>query len=64
MNVCMTHGSNEVRFVPPQILGVPKVGQILVADLALQNPLPEPLENCVFTIHGANLTDGKPITHE
>ncbi|KAK7129384.1 hypothetical protein R3I94_017557 [Phoxinus phoxinus] len=46
------------------ILGVPKVGQILVADLALQNPLPEPLENCVFTIHGANLTDGKPITHE
>lgn len=47
-----------------QILGVPKVGQNLVADLALQNPLPEPLENCVFTVHGANLTDGKPITHE
>ncbi|NP_001004647.1 protein-glutamine gamma-glutamyltransferase 2a [Danio rerio] len=46
------------------ILGVPKVGRNLVADLALQNPLPEPLENCVFTIHGANLTDGKPITHE
>ncbi|KAF4096311.1 protein-glutamine gamma-glutamyltransferase 2a [Onychostoma macrolepis] len=46
------------------ILGVPKVGRNLVADVALQNPLPEPLENCVFTIHGANLTDGKPITHE
>nr|XP_055044626.1 protein-glutamine gamma-glutamyltransferase 2a [Misgurnus anguillicaudatus] len=46
------------------ILGVPKVGQKLVADLSLQNPLPESLENCVFTIHGANLTDGKPITHE
>ncbi|XP_016086848.1 protein-glutamine gamma-glutamyltransferase 2-like [Sinocyclocheilus grahami] len=26
------------------ILGVPKVGQNLVADLVLQNPLPEPLE--------------------
>ncbi|KAI7794545.1 protein-glutamine gamma-glutamyltransferase 2a [Triplophysa rosa] len=46
------------------ILGVPKVGQNLVADLALQNPLPEPLENCVFAVHGANLTDGKPIIHE
>uniref|UniRef100_A0A672P0X9 Protein-glutamine gamma-glutamyltransferase 2-like n=1 Tax=Sinocyclocheilus grahami TaxID=75366 RepID=A0A672P0X9_SINGR len=28
----------------PLILGVPKVGQNLVADLVLQNPLPEPLE--------------------
>ncbi|XP_051955704.1 protein-glutamine gamma-glutamyltransferase 2-like [Xyrauchen texanus] len=46
------------------ILGMPKVGRNLVADMALQNPLPEPLENCVFTIHGANLTDGKPITHK
>lgn len=64
MKECMAHGSNEVRFVPLQILGVPKVGHILVADLALQNPLPEPLENCVFTIHGANLTDGKPISHK
>ncbi|XP_051946946.1 protein-glutamine gamma-glutamyltransferase 2-like [Xyrauchen texanus] len=45
------------------ILGVPKVGRSLVADLALLNPLPEPLENCVFIIHGANLTD-QPITHE
>lgn len=49
---------------PHQMLGVPKVGQNLVADLALQNPLPEPLENCVFTVQGANLTDGKPIIHE
>lgn len=63
MKVYMTHSSNEVRGLQ-QILGVPKVGRNLVADLALQNPLPEPLENCVFTIHGANLTDGKPITHE
>ncbi|TRY98566.1 hypothetical protein DNTS_005270, partial [Danionella cerebrum] len=46
------------------ILGVPKAGHKLVADLALQNPLPEPLENCVFTIHDSHLTSDKPIIHQ
>ncbi|XP_061113163.1 protein-glutamine gamma-glutamyltransferase 2-like [Conger conger] len=45
-----------------RILGEPKVKRKLTAEISLQNPLPEPLEDCTFSLEGANLTDGKAIT--
>ncbi|XP_044206323.1 protein-glutamine gamma-glutamyltransferase 2-like [Thunnus albacares] len=39
-----------------------KVNQSGMAELSLLNPLPEPLQDCSFTIDGVGLTDGKPIT--
>lgn len=45
-----------------QILGEPKENRKLAAELTLQNPLPEQLENCCFTIEGANLTGGSSIS--
>ncbi|XP_017578504.2 protein-glutamine gamma-glutamyltransferase 2-like [Pygocentrus nattereri] len=44
--------------------GEANVGQPLVVTVLLVNPLPEALENCVFSLHGANLTDGAPIIKE
>ncbi|XP_053500040.1 protein-glutamine gamma-glutamyltransferase 2a isoform X2 [Ictalurus furcatus] len=44
------------------VLGDSKVGQPVSVDVTLQNPLPESLENCVFSLHGANLTAGTAIT--
>ncbi|XP_036447323.1 protein-glutamine gamma-glutamyltransferase 2-like [Colossoma macropomum] len=46
------------------VQGEAKVGQPLVVIVLLVNPLPEALENCVFSLHGASLTDGAPITKE
>ncbi|XP_072552168.1 protein-glutamine gamma-glutamyltransferase 2-like [Salminus brasiliensis] len=46
------------------VQGEPKVGQTLKVNALLVNPLPEALENCVFSLYGANLTDGAPITKE
>ncbi|KAJ8369621.1 hypothetical protein SKAU_G00096490 [Synaphobranchus kaupii] len=45
-----------------KILGEPKENRQLAAEISLQNPLPGPLENCTFSVGGANLTDGKTIT--
>lgn len=45
-----------------QILGEPKENRKLAAEIILQNPLPEPLENCCFSIEGANLTGGRVIS--
>lgn len=45
-----------------QILGEPKENRKLAAEITLQNPLPEPLENCCFSIEGANLTGGRAIS--
>uniref|UniRef100_A0A8C5GCG5 Protein-glutamine gamma-glutamyltransferase 2 n=1 Tax=Gouania willdenowi TaxID=441366 RepID=A0A8C5GCG5_GOUWI len=44
-----------------QLLGEAKVDQPVTAHLTLLNSLPEPLQNCSFTIEGLGLTDGKPI---
>ncbi|XP_034167567.2 protein-glutamine gamma-glutamyltransferase 2a isoform X1 [Pangasianodon hypophthalmus] len=46
------------------VLEDPKVGQPVLVDVTLQNPLPESLENCIFSLHGANLTDGTAITKD
>ncbi|KAG7323431.1 hypothetical protein KOW79_013133 [Hemibagrus wyckioides] len=43
------------------VLTDPKLGQPVIVNVILQNPLPESLENCVFSLHGANLTDGTAI---
>uniref|UniRef100_A0A8C6M6W6 Protein-glutamine gamma-glutamyltransferase 2 n=1 Tax=Nothobranchius furzeri TaxID=105023 RepID=A0A8C6M6W6_NOTFU len=45
-----------------QILGEPKENRKLAAEITLQNPLPEPLEDCCFSIEGSNLTGGRVIT--
>uniref|UniRef100_A0A8C4GJ89 Protein-glutamine gamma-glutamyltransferase 2 n=1 Tax=Dicentrarchus labrax TaxID=13489 RepID=A0A8C4GJ89_DICLA len=45
-----------------RILGEPKENRKLAAEITLQNPLPEPLEACCFSIEGANLTGGCVIT--
>ncbi|XP_068996556.1 protein-glutamine gamma-glutamyltransferase 2-like [Embiotoca jacksoni] len=42
--------------------GEATVNQPVTVQLTLLNPLPEPLQDCSFTIEGNNLTDGKPIT--
>ncbi len=47
-----------------QILGEPKEKRKLAAELTLQNPLPEPLQGCCFTIEGANLTGGSCIAEK
>uniref|UniRef100_A0A4W6BNC4 Protein-glutamine gamma-glutamyltransferase 2 n=1 Tax=Lates calcarifer TaxID=8187 RepID=A0A4W6BNC4_LATCA len=38
------------------------VNQPVTAELTLLNPLPEPLQDCSFTIEGVGLTSSKPIT--
>lgn len=45
-----------------QLMGEATVNQPVTAELTLLNPLPEPLQDCSFTIEGVGLTDGKPIT--
>lgn len=45
-----------------QILGEPKANRKLAAEISLHNPLPEPLDNCCFSIEGANLTGGHVIS--
>lgn len=45
-----------------QILGEPKENRKLAAEITLQNPLPEPLDSCCFSIEGANLTGGHVIS--
>lgn len=45
-----------------KILGEPKENRKLAAEITLQNPLPETLETCCFSIEGANLTGGRIIS--
>ncbi|XP_075995044.1 protein-glutamine gamma-glutamyltransferase 2 [Genypterus blacodes] len=45
-----------------RILGEPKENRKLAAEVTVHNPLPEPLENCCFSIEGANLTGGQTIS--
>ncbi|CAL8340734.1 unnamed protein product [Merluccius merluccius] len=45
-----------------RILGEPKENRKLTAEITVQNPLPEPLSNCCFSIEGANLTGGQTLT--
>ncbi|XP_068180066.1 protein-glutamine gamma-glutamyltransferase 2-like [Antennarius striatus] len=45
-----------------KLVGEATVNQSVTVDLTLLNPLPEALQDCSFTIEGAGLTDGKPIT--
>lgn len=45
-----------------KLVGEAIVNQAVTAELTLLNPLPEPLQDCSFTIEGVGLTEGKPIT--
>ncbi|KAM9409486.1 protein-glutamine gamma-glutamyltransferase 2 isoform 2-T2 [Pholidichthys leucotaenia] len=45
-----------------RILGEPKENRKLAAEITVNNPLPETLENCCFSIEGANLTAGHVIS--
>ncbi|XP_057712919.1 protein-glutamine gamma-glutamyltransferase 2-like [Corythoichthys intestinalis] len=45
-----------------KLLGEAKVKRPVSARLTMQNPLPETLQDCSFTVGGAGLVDGKPIT--
>lgn len=45
-----------------QVLGEPKENRKLVAEITMKNPLPETLEDCCFSIEGANLTGGQVIS--
>uniref|UniRef100_A0A672G0P0 Transglutaminase 2, C polypeptide A n=1 Tax=Salarias fasciatus TaxID=181472 RepID=A0A672G0P0_SALFA len=42
--------------------GEAAVNQPVKVELSLLNPLPEPLQDCSFTVEGVGLTGGKPIT--
>lgn len=44
-----------------QVLGEPMQNRKLVAEVSLVNPLSVPLNNCVFVVEGANLTDGQQV---
>ncbi|XP_068615184.1 protein-glutamine gamma-glutamyltransferase 2-like [Brachionichthys hirsutus] len=57
-NIVLENPRIEVR-----ILGEPKANRKLAAELTLQNPLPETLEGCCFSIEGANLTGGQIVSH-
>uniref|UniRef100_A0A8K9V2D2 protein-glutamine gamma-glutamyltransferase n=1 Tax=Oncorhynchus mykiss TaxID=8022 RepID=A0A8K9V2D2_ONCMY len=52
-------GKGQVSFVLLRAIYKPRVNQKLSAQISLQNPLPEPLQNCFFSVIGAGLTDGK-----
>ncbi|KAK9529298.1 hypothetical protein VZT92_013402 [Zoarces viviparus] len=56
-NIVLDNPEIKVR-----ILGEPKENRKLAAEITLKNPLPEPLENCCFSIEGANLTAGHVIS--
>ncbi|TMS19801.1 Protein-glutamine gamma-glutamyltransferase 2 [Larimichthys crocea] len=56
-NIVLENPAIKVR-----ILGEPKENRKLAAEITLQNPLPEPLEGCCFSIEGANLTGGRAIS--
>ncbi|XP_056885477.1 protein-glutamine gamma-glutamyltransferase 2 [Takifugu flavidus] len=56
-NIVLTDPEIKVR-----ILGEPKQNRRLAAEITLQNPLPEPLQDCCFSIEGANLTGGHVIS--
>ncbi|XP_054641066.1 protein-glutamine gamma-glutamyltransferase 2 isoform X2 [Dunckerocampus dactyliophorus] len=56
-NIVLDNPEIKVR-----ILGEPKENRKLAAEITLKNPLPEPLENCCFSIEGANLTGGSVIS--
>ncbi|XP_031701206.1 protein-glutamine gamma-glutamyltransferase 2-like [Anarrhichthys ocellatus] len=45
-----------------KLVGEATVNQFMTAELTMSNPLPEPLQDCSFTVEGVGLTDGKPIT--
>uniref|UniRef100_A0A3B4ZQP2 Protein-glutamine gamma-glutamyltransferase 2 n=1 Tax=Stegastes partitus TaxID=144197 RepID=A0A3B4ZQP2_9TELE len=45
-----------------KLLGEAMLNKPVSAQLTLMNPLPEPLQDCSFTIEGVGLTGGKPIT--
>ncbi|KAM3620713.1 uncharacterized protein V6R79_000899 [Siganus canaliculatus] len=45
-----------------RILGEPKENRKLAAEITLQNPLPETLTGCCFSIEGANLTGGHVLS--
>lgn len=51
------------RFNPSclQVLGEPMQQRKLVAEISLVNPLGAPLNNCVFVVEGAGLTEGQQI---
>uniref|UniRef100_A0A3Q3VTX3 Protein-glutamine gamma-glutamyltransferase 2 n=1 Tax=Mola mola TaxID=94237 RepID=A0A3Q3VTX3_MOLML len=56
-NIVLENPEIQIR-----ILGEPKANRKLAAEISLQNPLPEPLDNCCFSIEGANLTGGHIIS--
>ncbi|CAG6021231.1 unnamed protein product [Menidia menidia] len=45
-----------------KLVGEATLSQPVRTELTLVNPLPEPLQDCSFTVEGVGLTDGKPIT--
>uniref|UniRef100_UPI0037E90A21 protein-glutamine gamma-glutamyltransferase 2-like n=1 Tax=Semicossyphus pulcher TaxID=241346 RepID=UPI0037E90A21 len=45
-----------------KLVGEAKLNQSVTTEVSLLNPLPETLQDCSFTIEGAGLTDGKPMT--
>ncbi|XP_035486885.1 protein-glutamine gamma-glutamyltransferase 2 isoform X2 [Scophthalmus maximus] len=56
-NIVLDNPEIKVR-----ILGEPKINRKLAAEITVQNPLPGRLENCCFSIEGANLTGGRVIS--
>ncbi|XP_034551316.1 protein-glutamine gamma-glutamyltransferase 2 [Notolabrus celidotus] len=56
-NIVLENPEIKVR-----ILGEPKENRKLAAEITLKNPLPESLEDCCFSIEGANLTGGHAIS--
>ncbi|KAM4563545.1 protein-glutamine gamma-glutamyltransferase 2-like [Odontesthes bonariensis] len=45
-----------------KLVGEATLNEPVKTELTLLNPLPEPLQDCSFTIEGVGLTDGRPIT--
>ncbi|XP_068171625.1 protein-glutamine gamma-glutamyltransferase 2 [Antennarius striatus] len=56
-NIVLDNPQIKVR-----IMGEPKENRKLAAEITLQNPLPETLNDCCFSIEGANLTGGQVLS--
>ncbi|XP_068769139.1 protein-glutamine gamma-glutamyltransferase 2 [Struthio camelus] len=55
-DICVQNPEIKIR-----VLGEPMEGRKLVAEITLTNPLAAPLNNCVFVVEGAGLTEGQQV---
>uniref|UniRef100_W5K0I5 Protein-glutamine gamma-glutamyltransferase 2 n=1 Tax=Astyanax mexicanus TaxID=7994 RepID=W5K0I5_ASTMX len=56
-------GKALALYIYVQVTGNQRVGHASLVKLSVENPLPDTLPECWFSIEGANLTHGENLTH-